>query len=98
MGERYCEAFVKIVDLAMARGHKSIKDLPGCLEMQIGEWWVAVNGRPEPVQCSRGMDVEPYHAVVFRGDWPAGVLTPAGGTMVAGAEDELIAALEGGNG
>jgi hypothetical protein len=27
MGERYCEAFVRIVECAQARGYQSIKDL-----------------------------------------------------------------------
>lgn len=92
-----CEAFGRLVELALATGATSIKDLPGCWEHDVdGRWWVAVNAHGEPVKCSHGVEVEPFRAYVEFDGWPAGVLTPDGGEFAAGSEaneDTFIAAL-----
>ena len=92
------EAFSKIVELLLAKGFKSIKDLPACAEIEIDErWWVAVNGHPEQTKCSKGTEVPPFTAYIEFNGWPAGCIDPGGGCMAAGAianEDELIAAIE----
>lgn len=92
------EAFSEICGLAIRVGAKNIKELPGCWEYEIdGQWWVAVNGHAVPMKCSHGGDVPPYHAFVEFNGWPAGLVSPAGGTMAAGEganEDTFIAAVK----
>lgn len=94
---RFTEVFGAIVDLAAALRVTRINQLPGCWEHAIDElWWLALNGHRTPVRCSRGVVVEPFHAYVEWNGWPAGVLSPDGGLLAAGAlanEDALIEAL-----
>lgn len=95
----YSEAFIVIVDLARATGAKSIKDLPGCWEYAIGPWEIAVNGHREPVRCSYGVTVDPFHAYVEHDRMPALSLSPDAGVFVGIAgrgentEDAFIAAV-----
>ena len=89
--------FAEVVDLAGRMGVKRIDKLPACWEVDLGGgWWFAVNGHTKPVKCSRGPVVDPVHCYVEFHGWPAGLVTPGGGTIAAGElanEDTLIAAL-----
>lgn len=92
------EVFAEIAALAQRLGVRSIKDLPGCWEHDVdGHWWIAVNGHRIPMKCSRGPEVHPFTVYVEWKGWPAGIITPDGGTLAAGDaanEDALIAALK----
>lgn len=91
------EVFSRIIDVLLARGFKSIKDLPACAETKIDEHWeVAVNGHDFPIACSHGVKVPPFTAYLQFNGWPAGLVTPYDGTMAAGQlanEEALLAAL-----
>lgn len=88
----------RVAELATALGVRAIHRLPGCWEYQIDEqWWIAINGHDEPVTCSTGARVDPFHIFVTYNGWPAGILTPFAGTLAAGAaanEETFIAAIE----
>lgn len=90
--------FILIARLAEKDGAAPINNLPGCWERQIGDhWWVAINAHGEPKKCSKGADVEPFHCYVQFNGWPAGVFTPYGGVIAAGAaanEESFAAAIE----
>lgn len=94
------EAYVALAEYSLSLGIRNIKDLPGCWEQQIDDvWWVAANGHPEPVKCSEGAEVPPYHMYLVFNGWPAGVIGPYGGTLVCvygedgDAEGKLIEAV-----
>lgn len=77
--------FLDIAEFCMARGAKSIKDVPGCYEAKVDEhWWIAVNGHAEPAKTSTGVEVPPFAAYIEFNGWPAGVVDPAGGLLAAG--------------
>jgi hypothetical protein len=91
-------AFDLIAQIAIALGAAPLHmKHAGCWECDIdGTWWVAVNGHTEPRKCTRGFEVPPYEAYVEFNGWPAAVIHPYGGGIVAGAaanEDMLIEAL-----
>ena len=87
--------FMAIADFAKAIGVGSIKDLPGCWEVELPSgWWFAVNGHAEPVKGSHGPDVPPFHAYIERDGWPAGLVSPADGLMVGGTEAEFLAVIK----
>ena len=90
-------AFALLADYALALGAAPLVRHVGCWERMIGErWWVALNGHGTPARCSRGMEVPPFHAYFEHRGIPAGLITPFGGTIAAGAtvhEDDLIAEL-----
>jgi hypothetical protein len=96
--QRLSHVFLAIADLAIALGEAPINKCDGCWEHAIDEnWWVAVNPHLEPRSTSSGEEVPSGHAYVKFNGWPAGLLTPFGGTLAAGAaanEDTLIAALQ----
>ena len=68
MNIQYCEAFVKLVDLAEALGKNNIKALPGCCEIVIDDTWkVAINGHGKMCQSQFSKlknPVPPYSAYV----------------------------------
>jgi predicted RNA-binding protein with TRAM domain len=59
-----------------------------------GGFVVTVNGTKEPQPDAIGFEIPPFHASVIVRDWPGGVFSPFGGTLVGGIEDRLIAAVE----
>lgn len=97
MAERYCAAFVHVIELCDALGVSKINALPGCWEHQIDDqWWVAVNAKKQPVVTSRGYTVEPYDCFVEYNGFPAGSFNPGGGILAAGEaanEQTFIAAV-----
>jgi hypothetical protein len=91
------ETFFEIADLAKRLGAERIGELPGCWEQRVdSRWWIAVNGKDKETACSHGSAVPPYSAYVEYNGWPAGMIDPYGGVLVAGEganEDTFIAAL-----
>lgn len=84
--EAVLETFDLLAQLAIARDAVPLSKHAGCWECQIGkQWWAAINGQKAAVKCSRGPEVEPYHAYIEFNGWPAGILSPFEGTMAAGA-------------
>lgn len=55
---------------------------------------VTVNGTNAPRKDAEGIEIPPFHASVSRNGWPCGIFTMVGGTLLAGVEDPLIAALQ----
>ena len=92
------EAFAEIAVLAQRLGVTEINKLPGCWEHQVDEqWWIAVNGRSEAVECSRGFKIDPFDCYIEYNGWPAGSINPGGGIIAAGEganEDTFIEALQ----
>lgn len=93
------EVFCAVMDLHQRLGLPSIKDMGGSWERDVdGRWFIAING---PEARSLGpdewkLDLPPWHMGVWFNGWLAGILTPAGGTLAAGAlanEETLIEAL-----
>lgn len=80
--------FVAIAEYATRHGAQSIKDLPGCWEVQIdARWWIAVNGHDVPTPCSRGGEpVPPWSAYIEFNGWPAGLISARDGGCLAAGE------------
>lgn len=90
------EVFAELAALAERLGVSHINQLPACWEVDIGSGWsLALNGHGEPMRSKSGAEVPPYHCWVERNGWPMGLVSPAGGTVVGGSEDELIEAIRG---
>ena len=94
-----CEGFYALSLLAEATGDAlPLNKHDGCWEHQIDEqWWCAVNGHKEEMECSHGGKVPSYSALIEFNGWPAGIIDPFGGIVAAGTvanEDSFIAAVE----
>ena len=94
MAMQVAECFSKVAELAIALGVEGINKLPGCWEHHVDDHWlIKVNGHTEPVG-----DIKPYEMMVWFNDWPAGIIHPiTGGVIAAGTlanEDTFIAALD----
>jgi len=90
-----CEAFAALAELCIALDAAPATKHERCWEQQIDErWWIAFNGHKEPVGCSDGSMVEPFHCYVKYCGWPAGVFAPWGGVIAAGeaANEEIFLA------
>lgn len=92
------EAFARIAELGGALGVRNVNELPGCWEHQIDEHWhLSLNGHKEAITDSKGREVPPFHASIDWNGWPAGLISPGGGIIAAGAcanEDTFIEALK----
>lgn len=94
-GAPICEAFDLLRQLAEQRGWIPI----GFRRFELPDAFVVtVNGTPEERQDvtdegEPGIAVPPYHASVWRLGWPLGIFNPFNGTLIAGTEDRLIAAI-----
>ena len=91
---RVAECFSKVAELAIALGVEGINKLPGCWEHQVDEHWrIHVNGHMELVD-----GIKPYEMMVWFNGWPAGIVHPVlGGVIAVGEianEDTFIAALD----
>lgn len=97
MSEQASEAFGLIADVAIATGAAPLNKHAGCWELDLGAWWIAVNGHGDGAKrCSRGPEVLPFNAYVEFNGWPAGLFDLCGGVMAAGEaanEGTLIEAL-----
>jgi hypothetical protein len=84
-----CEAYSAIAEMGLSLGVRRLCDMEGCWEHQINdEYWVAANGHKEPVKCSTGAKVPGFHFYVMRNGWPAALLGPGGGTVLASWDGE----------
>lgn len=97
---RISEAFMAVADLCLALDDAPLTKHEGCWEHQVDDhWWIAVNGHQEPRLMQKHPTLEPlkpFHAFVEWNGWPAGLMTPTGGCIAAGAcanEETFIAAL-----
>ncbi len=98
MNEQWSEAFCLVAQLAEKLDAVPLDKHPNCWECQIDDRWrISVNGHGEEQKTASGSAVLPFHCYVeFRG-FPAGILHPHGGTMVAhveGSEDAFIRAMK----
>ena len=90
------EAYAAIAEMLLSLGVGRPCDIEGCWEHQIDDcWWVAANGHKEDVECSTGATVPPFHFYVTSNGWPAAIIGPYGGTVLASwdgdtFEDEII--------
>ena len=79
------EAYEVIAGLYFSIEKAPLIDHDGCWEHQIDEsWWVAMNGHPEPKQCSTGETVKPYNCYIKFNGFPAGIMSPFFGSIAAG--------------
>lgn len=89
----YAEAMIKIAELAQAVGR-----------MPAGEWdyrfttdprWrICLNGGPHDTWTPpEAMAVPRFHAYLEYHGMPAGLINPADGTMLVGAEAQFVAAI-----
>lgn len=87
-----------IAQLAIKHDAGPLYKHDGCWEHQVdSRWWIAVNGHKQPMPCSHGPEVEPYHAYIEFNGWPAGIINPFEGTLATGEaanEQTLCEALE----
>lgn len=84
-------AFELVVQLAEVRGWIPI----GFRRIELPDGFaVTVNGTSSARPDAIGMEIPPYHASVIYNGWPGGIFTMFGGTLMAGVEDPLIAALQ----
>ncbi len=98
------QVFAKIVELCEALGVSNIKELPGCWKHRIDDQWkIWVNGHDRPITIRwpgvirDKVEIPPFHAYIEFEGWPAGLVSPKGGTMVAGRvahKDTFIEALD----
>lgn len=74
-------------------GASDLRNRPGLYVFDVDDHWrVELNAHPEEIEGVPG-----FHARVNFCDWPAGVLSPIGGVIAAGAaanEDTFIEALQ----
>ena len=94
----YSEAFVLLAELAAKLGATPLNQHPGCWEHELGPWHFAINAHREDRVARDGATVPPFHALVTWEGWPAALMSPRGGVVLAGrdgvsAEGDLIAAL-----
>ncbi len=75
------EAYARVVQLALALGVRKASALPGLWEHDVdAQWRVKLNPHPEEREQIPG-----YHMLVEFNGWPAGLISPQGGTIAAGA-------------
>jgi hypothetical protein len=89
----------QLMRIAKATDAAPLNKHEGCWEFGDPDrgWYVAVNAHEAPVKCYAGAEVPPFHAYVMWFGFPAGLITPAEGTIAAGAAanmDTLLAWLE----
>lgn len=90
--------FASVIYLALAAKCPPVSTLPGCWEYSFGSWRIAMNGHQgQEVATTWGVKVPGLMVYVEFNEWPAGMLTAAGGVIAAGDvanKDAFIAALE----
>jgi hypothetical protein len=80
------EIFDLVCRLAIKEGAAPLsKNYSGrCWERDLGGGlWIAMNGNPFPVKCSKGNEIPPFTIYGDRLGWPAILVDPAGGCSVA---------------
>jgi len=90
------EVFARFCELCIARKMRPANEAEGCVELDVDDrWHITFNGHPSE-QNADGFLLKPYHGTITYNGWPAGVFSPFGGTVAAGAaanEAALIAAM-----
>jgi hypothetical protein len=88
------EVYALIVDLCLANGGRSIKDLPGCFTLRIGRAFIAINGHMEEKSAESpdgvSITVTPFGGAMFWNGWPVYMGDPFGGQVIGLTEDDLI--------
>ena len=93
--EQLSEAFVKTCNLGLMRGHEKLTKLPGCWEHHVNDdWEIILNPHSEIHLASDGCEVKPFNILVSHKGMPVGVISPYGGALMMGAEDDFIKALD----
>lgn len=86
--------FGTIVEIALAAGARSIKDLPGCWEYDFGDWRISVNAHLKIIRNSRGLEVPSGEALIENTKYLAFAIVGFSGGAIGGfSEDELLADL-----
>lgn len=82
-----CNAYYLVAELGLALDAGPLTKHPACWECQIDRLWrIAINGHNAPKRCSFAeVPIEPYHCYIEFNGWPAGIMTPFGGTIAAGS-------------
>lgn len=94
------EAMLAIADLMIAVGKAPVNQKPGPVVHDVdARWKVVLNGHREPVKYGEKNEIEvpPFHCYVEFNGWPAGLLDPFGGWLVAGTlanEETFVAAVK----
>lgn len=88
------EVFALLAELALKNGAQSIKDLPDCYTLSIGEAFIAINGhadkRTAKVPDGGEIEVQPFCATMLWDGWPVYSGNPYSGCVICASEDELI--------
>lgn len=91
----FVEAFHKVVQLALQKGHRNLDQIPGCFEFEIDhDWKIILNPHKKPTTDLSGGEVPPFNMIVKHKTIPVGVLDPYGGSMMTGTESFFIQALD----
>lgn len=89
------EAFTKTCQLGVMRGHEKLTEISGCWEHRVDDdWGIILNPHSEIHLASDGVEVLPFNMHVTHRGMPVGVIGPYGGTLIMGAEDDFIKALD----
>lgn len=77
-------SFVAMMHMAERLGVKDMHRMKRCWELQVDEhWWIAVNGKPIAIKCSKGQEISPYHMYVEYDGNVAGLVNVKLGKFVA---------------
>lgn len=96
------EAYAKVLELGVELGARNLKSRPGAWVHRIDRTWiVALNPHEEELEVeidgTMGGRLQSFEVGVWFNGWLAGILTPRGGAIAAGAaanEDAFIRALD----
>lgn len=97
------EVWALVCELALALGHRQLNQRPGCWRHELadpngGTWAFTLNPHDTPKLIGdTATTLPPFHLFVEWNGFPAGIVSPAGGVIAAGAranEDTCIAALK----
>jgi hypothetical protein len=90
-----CEALLKCADLAKALGRLPVGEWVYTFTTDV-RWTIAMNGGQSEEWTPPGMTIKipRFYAYAEYGQLPVGLFNAAGGTLLYGGEDELIAALD----
>lgn len=94
------EAYSCVVDLGLALGLRNVGQMNKCWEHQVDDdWWIALNPKPEPIKCSKDIEVPGGNIWIEYRGFPAGIIGFNDGRMVGdGTEDKFIEAVRAATG
>lgn len=85
---------VKIVELLSKMGVENINKLPGCYELEIGDYYLTLNGHGEPAKNSLGDTIASYCATIYRHGMPVIWTYPLDGISLYDHERKFIEAID----